>query len=298
MTQRTTIVADAGGAYSGAERAGRAFRACLAALALLAIAALPAKADFEAGLEAAQRGDCEYAITHWQAIISPELSPPSQEQIWSHHHMGLCYEFGPDAIRDLGVAASHYHFAAENGYVPSQFTLGLLYEKGLGVPQDIDLAVSYFVRAADQQHIPSLNKLGMLYFFGDKVAADHKKSFDYYRQAADLGDVFAHGGLGAHYATSVGIAPDRDLAIKHLLISARNGSVLSQIYLARVLAAEPRQPDDLISAYMWVLISRHENEPKDYLQVVRQVRNLLTDEALQLAEVRAERCVETNYEEC
>ena len=96
-------------------------RGFLLALALLAVAALPSKADFEAGLEAAQRGDCEYAITQWQAIISPELSPPSQEQIWSHHHMGLCFEFGPDAIRDLGVAASHYHFAAENGYVPSQY---------------------------------------------------------------------------------------------------------------------------------------------------------------------------------
>jgi len=228
--------------------AGRALRGFLLALALLAGAALPTKAGFEEGLEAAQRGDCEYAITKWQTIISEDISPPSEQQIWSHHHMGLCYEFGPDKIRDLDLAASHYQFAADNGYVLSQFTLGLLYERGLGVPKNINRAIFYFEKAAGQQHIPSLNKLGMLYFFGDKVAADHKKSFDYYRQAADLGDVFAHGGLGAHYATSVGIQPNRDLAIEHLLISAKNGSVLSQIYLARVLAAEPRQPNDLVSA--------------------------------------------------
>jgi len=49
---------------------------------------------------------------------------------------------------------------------------------------------------------------------------------------------------------------------------------------------------------MWALISRHENESMDYLQAVRQIRNLLTDGELQLAEMRAELCVETSYEEC
>ena len=61
------IDSNAGGAHSGLCRACWAFRACLAALVLLAVTTLPAKADFEDGAAAYQRGDYETAFEEWQS---------------------------------------------------------------------------------------------------------------------------------------------------------------------------------------------------------------------------------------
>ena len=102
--------------------------------------ATPAWADFQAGVDAYNRGDYETALKEFRPLAD-------QGDAEAQLNLGDLYHFG---FLDNKEAAKWYRLAAEQGNAEAQSNLGLMYENGQGVPQDYQEAVKWYRLAAEQ----------------------------------------------------------------------------------------------------------------------------------------------------
>jgi TPR repeat protein len=96
---------------------------------LLIAAAFPAWADFQAGLNAYQKGDYMAAAREWRPLAE-EGSAAAQ------YNLGLLYLDGHGVPKDTAEAARWFTRAAEQGYTQAQHNLGAMYGTGQGVKRD------------------------------------------------------------------------------------------------------------------------------------------------------------------
>lgn len=96
---------------------------------LLIAAALPALADFQAGLDAFQKGDYMTAAKEWRPLAE-DGDPGSQ------FNLGLLYLDGHGVPQSYAEAVTWFRRAAEQDYAPAQHNLGAMYGTGQGVKRD------------------------------------------------------------------------------------------------------------------------------------------------------------------
>ncbi len=101
----------------------------------------PAGADFQAGLEAADRGDYHTAVKEFQ--LSAERG-----DVKAWYNLGIMYQLGLGVPQDDQEAVRWYRLAAEQGHADAQVLLGTLYHLGQGVPRDDVLAHMWMNLAA------------------------------------------------------------------------------------------------------------------------------------------------------
>ena len=97
--------------------------------AAVLLAAIPAWADFQAGLEAFQKGDYTAAAKEWRPLAE-EGDPISQ------FNLGLLYLDGHGVPQSYAEAANWFRRAAEQDYAQAQHNLGAMYGSGQGVKRD------------------------------------------------------------------------------------------------------------------------------------------------------------------
>ena len=110
---------------------------------VLAFAAPAAAQDFNAGLEAYQRGDYAAALREFRALAE-------QGHATAQTNLGIMYHDGLGVPQDYAEALSWYKKAAALGNVFAYYNLGLMYSKGDGVAQDVVLAHMWWTLAASQ----------------------------------------------------------------------------------------------------------------------------------------------------
>ncbi len=103
--------------------------------------ATPVLADFQAGLEAADRGDYHPAVKEFQ--LSAERG-----DVKARYNLGVMYQLGLGVPQDDQEAVRWYRLAAEQGDASAQFKLGVIYDKGKGVLKDYVLAHMWLNLAA------------------------------------------------------------------------------------------------------------------------------------------------------
>jgi uncharacterized protein len=96
---------------------------------LLLAAALPALADFQAGVDAYQKGDYVAAAKEWRPLA--ETGDPMAQ-----FNLGLLYVDGHGVPQDYAEAANWFRRAAEQDYTQAQHNLGAMYGSGQGVKRD------------------------------------------------------------------------------------------------------------------------------------------------------------------
>ena len=96
---------------------------------LLLAAVLPALADFQAGLDAFQKGDYVTAVKEWRPLAE-EGDPEPQ------FNLGLLYLDGHGVPQSSAEAVNWFRRAAEQDYTPAQHNLGAMYGSGQGVKRD------------------------------------------------------------------------------------------------------------------------------------------------------------------
>jgi TPR repeat protein len=116
--------------------------AVLAALLALGLAGPPgARADFEAGMRAANLRDYAGALRAWRPLAEAG-------QARAQYHLGLLYEEGRGVGRDTAEAARWYRAAAVQGHAPAQNALAILIVQGQGTARDPVEAYRWFALAA------------------------------------------------------------------------------------------------------------------------------------------------------
>jgi TPR repeat protein len=100
----------------------------LLSFAALAVA-VPAFADFQAGLDAFQKGDYTTAAKEWRPLA--EGGDPIAQ-----FNFGLLYVDGRGVPQSYAEAANWFRRAAEQDYPQAQHNLGAMYATGQGVKRD------------------------------------------------------------------------------------------------------------------------------------------------------------------
>lgn len=115
--------------------------AALFAVAMSALTAMPARADFDAGLDAYDGGRYADAVAHWEPLAA---NGHANAQL----ALAGLYRHGLGVPADAARAARLYRMAAERGLAVAQVNLGEMYARGEGVARDSVQAFVWYRRAA------------------------------------------------------------------------------------------------------------------------------------------------------
>jgi hypothetical protein len=143
--------------------------------------AVPAWADFQAGMDANNRGDYATALREWQPLAE-------QGDALAQYNLGVLYRKGRGVPQDDVQARQWYAKAAAQGQAKAQFNLGTLYFNGEGVPKDYQQALRWFRLAADQGEARAQTKIGIMYDVGQGVPKNIVQAYKWYSLAATNGD--------------------------------------------------------------------------------------------------------------
>ena len=136
----------------------------LLALGVVLVAA-PAWADFEAGVEAHERGDYATALKEFRALAE-------QGGAEAQNNLGWMYERGQGVPQDYAEAIRWFRLAVEQGNARAQTALGWMYDQGRGVPQDDNEAIRWYRLAVEQGNAGGQYNLGLMYANGRGVPQD------------------------------------------------------------------------------------------------------------------------------
>jgi uncharacterized protein len=115
----------------------------IATAAVLILFVLPAWADYQDGMDAAERGDYATALKEWRPLAN---KGDAQAQVM----LGGMYGAGWGVAKDDAEAVRWYRLAADQGYARAQALLGDMYLYGDGVPQNYVQAYMWSNLAAEQ----------------------------------------------------------------------------------------------------------------------------------------------------
>ena len=143
--------------------------------------AVHAWADFQAGMDANNRGDYATALREWRPLAE-------QGDVLAQYNLGVLYRKGRGVPQDDVQARQWYEKAAAQGQAKAQYNLGILYFNGGGVPKDYQQALRWFRLAADQGEALAQTKIAIMYDDGQGVPHDIVQAHKWYNLAATNGD--------------------------------------------------------------------------------------------------------------
>ncbi len=120
--------------------------------------------DFDAGAEAARKGDFATAFREWRPLAE-------QGNVTAQFNLGLMYSNGQGVTQNYREAAKWFHKSAEQGNARAQYQLGVMYGNGRGVPQDDREAVKWYRKGAEQGYAEAQGGLGASYAAGKGILA-------------------------------------------------------------------------------------------------------------------------------
>ena len=183
---------------------------------LIILIGTPAFADFQKGLDAANRGDFATALKEWKPLAE-------QGNVEAQLNLGSMYANGKGVAQDYKAAIKWFKLAAGQGYADAQYNLGIMYDNGRGVAQDYKIAVKWFKLAAGQGYAPAQYNLGIMYDNGRGVTQDYKAAVKWFKLAAEQGIAPAQFNMGVLYYNGQGVIQDYTLAHMWLNIAASQG---------------------------------------------------------------------------
>lgn len=214
--------------------------------------------------------------------------------------LGEMYEKGFGVVQDIEKAFHWYEQGAKQNHAQSQAGLGFIYRKkdeysealywyrqaanqgnvsgqnGLGymyrIKEDYKEAKKWYEKAADQGHAPALSNVGFMHSKGYATKSNPKEAVKWYRQSAKQGDEIGQHNLGCMYQEGKGVDLDNIQAYKWFYIADKNGSKNSKYMLVEVEKAMKKK-----------------DRTKGKIKTKKDIA-----EAIELAN----RCIESNYEDC
>ena len=107
---------------------------------------VPAWANFQAGMDARNRGDFAKALREWRPLAE-------QGDARAQYYLGLLYENGDGVPQDYEKVREWYEKSAAQGEANAQFYLGLMSAFGRGGPLDLAQAHMWYSLAAGNGHV-------------------------------------------------------------------------------------------------------------------------------------------------
>ena len=217
--------------------------------------------------------------------------------------MGMAYQFGQGANKNISKAIHWYLLAAEAGHANSQFNLAylyqvdqqdekavywfrqaaeqeldlaqralsLMYSEGRGVERNHVLAFQWCYLAAVQGQVDAQFDLGVAFDRGAGVKQDFANAVIWWRAAADQGHANAQFNLGLSYELGEGVEKDDAVAFNWYETAAKQGHTDAQVNLASYYANGIGVPQDFVRAHLWFDLAAKSGHPlavqsRDYIE--------------------------------
>ncbi len=158
---------------------------------LLSLAAAPISlaADLNKGIEAAQRGDFDAAVSEWKPLAE-------QGNIKAQVYLAFMYENGKGVPKDYRAAIKWYTASAEQGDASAQNNLALMYDYGKGAPQDYKAAMKWYTASAEQGDASAMLNLSKMYEEGKGVPQDFIQAYMWSSLVAPNGGFISEEHIG------------------------------------------------------------------------------------------------------
>jgi TPR repeat protein len=138
------------------------FKAYFFILVMFCVVPQAMGADFNRGLDAAQKGDYATALE--------ELKPLAEQgDAEAQNSLGDMYAEGKGVTQNYKEAVKWYTKAAEQGDADAEYSLAWMFDRGKEVPQDYKEAVKWYTKAAEQGHASAQYNLAWMYYDGEGV---------------------------------------------------------------------------------------------------------------------------------
>jgi TPR repeat protein len=214
-----------------------------------------AAADFQAGLDAYNRGDFAAALKEWQPLAQ-------QNDANSQYNLGLLYARGQGVPQDYKQAIAWYQKAAEQGVPAAEYNLGVMYANGQGVPANAAEASKWFLKAAQQGVGGAATGLATIYSEGDGAFKNYAEAAKWYRTAADEGIASAAFSLGVMYDVGQGVQQNYAEALKLYRQAADAGYASAMTNIAILYYNGQGVKRDLVQSYVWFTRAQKLNDPR------------------------------------
>ena len=155
-------------------------------------------ADYQAGLEAYERGDYETALKKLRPLAEKGNSK-------AQFRLGWMYGHGEGVIQNDEEAVEWYRKAAQQDHAIAQFNLGTRYATGKGVVQNYEETIKWYEKAIEQGPAGDQAILGVRYANGAGIAQDYGKALKCFRKAVEQGNTIAQLYLGSMYEYGTGV---------------------------------------------------------------------------------------------
>ena len=215
-----------------------------------------AAADFQAGLDAYNRGDFAAALKEWQPLAE-------QGDANSQYNLGLLYARGQGVAQDYKQALTWYQKAAEQGVPAAEYNLGVMYANGQGVPVNSAEASKWFLKAA-QQACSAMRPavLATIYSEGDGAFKNYDEAAKWYRTAAEQGIASAAFSLGVMYDVGQGVPQNYAEALKWYHQAADAGYASAMTNIAILYYNGQGVTRDMVQAWVWFARAQKLSDPR------------------------------------
>ena len=122
---------------------------------LVCMLAAPTWADYQAGVDAYERGDYETALKEWRPLANQGLAV-------AQNNLGWMYDQGEGVAQDYTEAMKWYRLAEDQGNAAAQNNLGAMYINGEGVRRNYVQAYMWLSLAAKQGYKRAVSSQGQL----------------------------------------------------------------------------------------------------------------------------------------
>ena len=157
----------------------------LLVVSILLVAGVPARADFQAGVAAYERGDYKAAYEEWLPLATDGVAK-------AQHNIGILYYGGKGVPKDFDMAQLWFRNAAAQGHAGAQFNLAAMMDFGEGPVGSNFQIVELYRKAAEQGHDSAQYNLGMIYYDGERgVYQSARTAAKWFEKAAMQGHLEA-----------------------------------------------------------------------------------------------------------
>jgi TPR repeat protein len=235
-------------------------------------------ADFQAGLDAYNRGDFATALKEWQPLAE-------QGEANSQYNMGLLYARGQGVAQDYKQALGWYEKAAEQGVPAAEYNLGVMYANGQGVAASPEQAEKWFLKAAEKGVGEAVTGLATIYSEGEGAFKNYAEAEKWYRQAADKGVASAAFNLGVMYDIGQGVQQSYPEALKWYHAAADAGYASAMTNIAILYYNGQGVKRNLSEAYVWFARAQKLGDPRAK-EMIAMAHDKLKPKDLKLADAR------------
>ncbi|OEY95275.1 hypothetical protein BJD20_16210 [Acinetobacter proteolyticus] len=143
----------------------------------------------------------------------------------NNNYVPAMYNIGRLKLEDGNEveAFSILEYVASKDYAPALNLLGIMYNNGGYADKDLNKAFLYYKKAADLGNPDAKFNLGQMYFYGEGVKQDYKKSFYWYDESAKQNYDFAKIQLATSYYKGYGVKKNIEKAISAISEMADKG---------------------------------------------------------------------------